>query len=656
MAINKSLLNNSDSIENIQQSLNSFGASLRAANNTSSIVIRKFYDANRKKKEATTKMINLSMRRREAVRRREQESIIESGKVGGILRRTSKVIGDSTKGLLGRIMDFVGTILVGWVVTNLPIIINSAEDLIGRMQKAGGILTGWFEGTVGFFNSFTSELGSILSRITGFDFDREKTNADKDTKKIEAASRDVTRDFNASMQLLSDFNLEKDLGIGLTNTENNGNIDPNPENPPPSNQQSRGKNQWWDFLDIIPNQGENETQSAQVPSGGKYNVDRLTQLAKQAGIPEKEIPTMVAIAMAESGGDSGAHNTTYPDNSYGLWQINMLDEPGYMLGAERRKQFGLKSNEELFDPVKNAKAAYAIYKQQGFGAWSVYTSGRYKDFLPAAKKAQASPAPATTLKRVSQPVTTDLSRTFGRKEDVSNLLGASATVTSLRGDFESFRSRPHGGVDIACAPGLYISLTVDAMVVGTGGPGGGYGNVIDVWIPSLGVQLRFAHNTKILISSGEIPAGTSFATTGYTGNVKPKGPGGSHIHLEASTQRGSTNYGGNTSPNKYISIIRLSRAKISRSSNGTGGPSLTISGDVSDSIGSTGQQNRGMVASNVTPEKKSKVAMVPMPMPSEGTKRTPLASGGGQSIDAPAEGMSLNTVISRIHLNNLANT
>ena len=210
---------------------------------------------------------------------------------------------------------------------------------------------------------------------------------------------------------------------------------------------------------------------------------------------------MVAIAMAESGGDSGAHNTTYPDNSYGLWQINMLDEPGYMLGAERRKQFGLKSNEELFDPVKNAKAAYAIYKQQGFGAWSVYTSGRYKDFLPAAKKAQASPAPATTLKRVSQPVTTDLSRTFGRKEDVSNLLGASATVTSLRGDFESFRSRPHGGVDIACAPGLYISLTVDAMVVGTGGPGGGYGNVIDVWIPSLGVQLRFAHNTKILISS-----------------------------------------------------------------------------------------------------------------------------------------------------------
>ena len=51
MAINKSLLNNSDSIENIQQSLNSFGASLRAANSTSSVVIRKFYDANRKKKE-----------------------------------------------------------------------------------------------------------------------------------------------------------------------------------------------------------------------------------------------------------------------------------------------------------------------------------------------------------------------------------------------------------------------------------------------------------------------------------------------------------------------------------------------------------------------------------------------------------------------------
>ena len=76
--------------------------------------------------------------------------------------------------------------------------------------------------------------------------------------------------------------------------------------------------------------------------------------------------------MAESGGDSEAHNPKYPDNSFGLWQINMLDEPGYQLGAERRQKYGLSSNEELKDPLTNAKAAFDILNSQGLGAWSVY--------------------------------------------------------------------------------------------------------------------------------------------------------------------------------------------------------------------------------------------------------------------------------------------
>ena len=32
-------------------------------------------------------------------------------------------------------MDFLGTILVGWIVTNLPIIIETAQKLIERIQK-----------------------------------------------------------------------------------------------------------------------------------------------------------------------------------------------------------------------------------------------------------------------------------------------------------------------------------------------------------------------------------------------------------------------------------------------------------------------------------------------------------------------------------------
>ena len=38
----------------------------------------------------------------------------------------------------------------------------------------------------------------------------------------------------------------------------------------------------------------------------------------------------------------------------------MIDEPGYMLGAERRRNLGLKANEELYDPKTNVRAAKSI--------------------------------------------------------------------------------------------------------------------------------------------------------------------------------------------------------------------------------------------------------------------------------------------------------
>ena len=51
------------------------------------------------------------------------------------------------------------------------------------------------------------------------------------------------------------------------------------------------------------------------------------------------------------------------------------------MGPERRKLFGIKSNEELYDPETNLKAAKKIYDMQGLNAWSVYRSGAYKPFL-----------------------------------------------------------------------------------------------------------------------------------------------------------------------------------------------------------------------------------------------------------------------------------
>ena len=111
-----------------------------------------------------------------------------------------------------------------------------------------------------------------------------------------------------------------------------------------------------------------------------FSNPELASFARKAGFPEELIPTMVGISKAESGGNPLAFNpnASTGDLSYGLMQINMLGG----MGPERRQEFGIKTNEELYDPLKNFQAAKKIYDQQGLGAWSVYRSGKYKDFLP----------------------------------------------------------------------------------------------------------------------------------------------------------------------------------------------------------------------------------------------------------------------------------
>ena len=129
--------------------------------------------------------------------------------------------------------------------------------------------------------------------------------------------------------------------------------------------------------------------------------------------------------------------------------------------------------------------------------------------------------------------------------------------------------RNHGGLDIATPVGTYIALTVDCVVVAIANQRGGYGLLIDVWAPSLGVQFRFAHNTQVLVKRGQkIPAGTPFARSGGAkGDPNAGSSTGPHIHFEIDTQKDGTRYGGANNPKllaKYAQFIILNRKKVSK--------------------------------------------------------------------------------------------
>ena len=126
--------------------------------------------------------------------------------------------------------------------------------------------------------------------------------------------------------------------------------------------------------------------------GGQLTMEQLVGLAKGAGFPTNEAVIMAAIAKGESGGNSNAKNFKPPDKSYGLWQINMIGN----LGPARMQEFGLQREDQLFYPVTNAKAAYAIRKSQGLSAWTIYKNGAYKNHLSAAEAVKNAPSLRTS--------------------------------------------------------------------------------------------------------------------------------------------------------------------------------------------------------------------------------------------------------------------
>ena len=97
---------------------------------------------------------------------------------------------------------------------------------------------------------------------------------------------------------------------------------------------------------------------------------QLKRLLYVVGFRGKHLKEAWAIAKRETNGRPMAHNKNRHtgDNSYGLFQINMLGS----LGEIRREKFGIKSNNELLDPVTNAQAAfYMTAHGTDFSSWGL---------------------------------------------------------------------------------------------------------------------------------------------------------------------------------------------------------------------------------------------------------------------------------------------
>lgn len=100
----------------------------------------------------------------------------------------------------------------------------------------------------------------------------------------------------------------------------------------------------------------------------------LVELLAAVGFEGKALKTAWSVVMRESRGRPVAHNknANTGDNSYGLFQINMLGSMGVDRLAKFQDKIGITKATDLLDPVANAKAAY--YMTAGgkdWGSWGL---------------------------------------------------------------------------------------------------------------------------------------------------------------------------------------------------------------------------------------------------------------------------------------------
>ena len=102
---------------------------------------------------------------------------------------------------------------------------------------------------------------------------------------------------------------------------------------------------------------------------------QIAQYAYQAGFRGLGLVEAIAVALAESSGSPTAHCLNcagVPEDSRGLWQINVNAHPQY-------------AGVNLYDPLTNAKAAFAVSSGgSNFNPWSTFTNGAYKQYLGVA--------------------------------------------------------------------------------------------------------------------------------------------------------------------------------------------------------------------------------------------------------------------------------
>ena len=158
-------------LNKINRSFDGLRDSIKGASDISESISTNLDESIKVDRQRISMSSRMFARKRDLLRRRSKEELLEASGISGSIRNTGRVIKKTTRGFLGRILDFVGKVLIGWLFLNLPKIIKLSQDLVKRMKGYFDILTGFTQNVTLFFTGFQNNLKEIGEKLSAIDFD-----------------------------------------------------------------------------------------------------------------------------------------------------------------------------------------------------------------------------------------------------------------------------------------------------------------------------------------------------------------------------------------------------------------------------------------------------------------------------------------------------
>ena len=192
-------------LDSINKTVSGLTEAVKKANLIASDIGKKVREANVRLRERISNANKDYQRRLDSSRKKQREELIQTLGIGGAMRRTGQVIKNTAKGFLGRIMEFLSVVLIGWAVMNIPKIIKGAQLLIGRLKKFFQVGEKIVKDLTEFLTNFGTELNQIFSNLLGFDFsqlqDRISSIMTKLQNDFRTLERGLIRDVNNLVNL-----------------------------------------------------------------------------------------------------------------------------------------------------------------------------------------------------------------------------------------------------------------------------------------------------------------------------------------------------------------------------------------------------------------------------------------------------------------------